>query len=193
MKAHEEVNSLLRAGAGLVARRDHPQLAASFDWLVRNGRLTAVLPGIYAAPESAHSWQTRARALALRHHDAILVGAVAARISFWPDAPLDQVEAAVRGVLKPQPGFSFNRRHIPEELIAERDGLRYKIPALTAIDLATFACSDALDIALRSRAATLARMYEALRLTPHRAGRRAAARDRRGSVRVGSLAERTYR
>jgi hypothetical protein len=57
--------------------------------------------------------------------------------SFWPEAPLIHVEAAVRGVLKPQPGFSFNRRHIPEELIAERHGLRYTVPALTAIDLAT--------------------------------------------------------
>lgn len=131
-----------------------------------------MLPGIYASPDIAHSWLTRSRALALRHHDAVLLGAAAARISFWPDAPLNHVEAAVTGVLKPQPGFSFNRRHIPEELIAERDGLRYSIPALTAIDLATFARSDALDIALRARVATLAGMYEALHLTPHRAGNR---------------------
>ena len=102
--------------------------------------------------------------------DAVLLGAAAARISFWPAAPLDHVEAAVRCVLKPQPGFSFSRRRIPEELIAVRGGLRYTVPALTAIDLATFECSDAIDIALRVRAATLAGMYEALRMTPHRAG-----------------------
>ena len=129
-----------------------------------------MLPGIYARPDVAHSWRARARALALRDQDAVLLGAAAARISFWPDAPLNRVEAAVRGVRKPQPGYSFNRRHIPQELIAEREGLRYTIPALTAIDLATFACSDALDIALRTRAATLAGMYDALRLTPHRSG-----------------------
>lgn len=129
-----------------------------------------MLPGIYASPDVAHRWQTRARALTLRHQDAVLLGAAAARISFWPDAPLNHVDAAVYGVLKPQPGFSFHRRHIPAELIAEREGLRHTIPALTAIDLATFACSDAIDIALRARAATLAAMYEALRLTPHRAG-----------------------
>jgi very-short-patch-repair endonuclease len=75
-------------------------------------------------------------------------------------------------VLKPQPGFSFSRRYIPAELITEREGLRHSVPALTAIDMATFACSDALDVALRVRAATLARMYEALRSTPHRAGNR---------------------
>ena len=84
--------------------------------------------------------------------------------------PSIHVEAAIRCVLKPQPGFSFSRRRIPEELIAVRGGLRYTVPALTAIDLATFECSDAIDIALRVRAATLAGMYEALRMTPHRAG-----------------------
>jgi hypothetical protein len=117
-----------------------------------------VLPGVYAAPEVARSWQTRVRALGLRHVDAVLLGAAAARISFWPEAPLHRIEAAVPSVLKPQPGFSFNRRSIPAELIAEREGLRYSVPALTAIDMATFACSDALDVALRVRAATLARM-----------------------------------
>ena len=131
-----------------------------------------MLPGVYAAPEVARSWQTRVRALGLRHVDAVLLGAAAARISFWPEAPLDRIEAAVPCVLKPQPGFSFSRRYIPAELITERGGLRCSVPALTAIDMATFACSDALDVALRARAATLARMYEALRLTPHRAGNR---------------------
>ena len=84
--------------------------------------------------------------------------------------PSIHVEAAIRCALKPQPGYGFCRRRIPEELIAVRGGLRYTVPALTAIDLATFECSDAIDIALRVRAATLAGMYEALQMTPHRAG-----------------------
>ena len=172
VNARAEVDALLRAAGGLVSRRDHPDLAASFDWLVREGRLTPVLPGVYAASEIAHTWQTRVRALGLRHRDAVLLGAAAARVSFWADAPLDRIEAAVPSALKPQPGFLFNRRYIPAEMIIERAGLRYSVPALTAIDLATFECSDAIDIALRTRAATLAGMYEALRMTPHRAGNR---------------------
>ena len=170
MSARDEVKLLLKAGGGLLLRRDHPQLGGSFDWLIREGRLATVLPGVYATSEIAGTWQTRARALALRHPDAVLLGAAAARISFWPAAPLDHVDAAVRSSLKPQPGFTFNRRRIPAELIAERDGLRYSVPALTAIDLATFVCSDAIDIALRVRAASLAGMYQALHMTPHRAG-----------------------
>jgi very-short-patch-repair endonuclease len=172
MRRRDEVELLLRTGGGLVVRREHPQLGASFDWLIREGRLATVLPGVYATPEIARTWQTRARALALRHRDAVLLGAAAGRVSFWPGAPLNHVEAAVRCVLKPQPGFSFSRRRIPEELIAARGGLRYTVPALTAIDLATFECSDAIDVALRIRAATLDGMYEALQMTPHRAGNR---------------------
>jgi very-short-patch-repair endonuclease len=170
MRTHDEVELLLRDGGGLVVRRDHPELGGSFDWLIREGKLVTVLPGVYATPEIAQTWRTRARALALHHRDAVLVGAAAARVSFWPAAPLIQVEAATRCAVKPQAGFSFCRRRIPEELIAVRGGLRYTVPALTAIDLATFECSDAIDIALRVRAATLAGMYEALQMTPHRAG-----------------------
>jgi very-short-patch-repair endonuclease len=171
--AHEEeVNSLLRTHGGLVVRRDHPKLAGTFDWLLRNGKLVTVLPGVYAPPEIAESWQARARAVGLRHHNAVLLGGAAARISFWPEAPLERIEAASRSVLPPQRGFIFTRRHIPGDLVAQRQGMRYSVPALTAIDMATFACSDAIDIAFRVRAATLAGMYEALRLTPHRAGNR---------------------
>ena len=170
MNSHDEINLLLRAGAGLLVRRDHPHLAGSLDWLVREGRLAAILPGLYAIPEITSSWQTRAKALALRHPDAVLLGAAAARISYWPEAPLDYIEAAIPYLVKPQPGFKFNRRHIAAELITERDGLRYSIPALTAVDLATFVCSDAIDVALRVRAATLRGMHDALRMTPHRAG-----------------------
>ncbi|MFL6043514.1 MAG: hypothetical protein ACJ72M_00180 [Propionibacteriaceae bacterium] len=60
MRTYEELNSLLRTHSGLLARRHHPELAGSFDWLLRDVRLTLVLPGIYAAPEIAGSWQTRA-------------------------------------------------------------------------------------------------------------------------------------
>jgi hypothetical protein len=170
VNSHDEINLLLRAGAGLLVRRDHPHLAGSLDWLVREWRLAAVLPGLYAIPEITSSWHARAKALALRHRDAVLLGAAAARISYRLEAQLDDIEAAIPYLVKPQPGFKFNRRHIAAELITERDGLRYSIPALTAVDLATFVCSDAIDVALRVRAATLRGMHDALRMTPHRAG-----------------------
>jgi hypothetical protein len=70
----------------------------------------------------------------------------------------------------PAAGFLFTRRRIPPELIRERDGLRFTDPALTAIDLADLDCADGIDIALRARAATLAGMHEALRLSRKRRG-----------------------
>ncbi len=139
-------------------------------WLVRQGKLQAVLPGIYAPPEVARNVEVLMRAVSLRHTDAVVLGAAAARASFWPDAPMRTIDVAASTRLARRQGYTFSRRHIPAELVVERAGLRYTAPALTAIDLATLECADAIDIALRTRAATLGGMYDALRLTPNRAG-----------------------
>ena len=170
MKAQSEVDLLVRRGGGLISRRDHPALANTVAWLVRQGKLVPVLPGIYAPPELARNVEVMMRAVSLRHTDAVVLGAAAARASFWPDAPLRTIDVAAATRLARRQGYTFSRRHIPAELVVERAGLRYTVPALTAIDLATFECADAIDIALRTRAATLGGMYEALRLTPNRAG-----------------------
>jgi hypothetical protein len=37
----------LLAGGGLIARRCHPELIASMEWLVQRGELMSLLPGIY--------------------------------------------------------------------------------------------------------------------------------------------------
>jgi very-short-patch-repair endonuclease len=170
MKARSEIDLLVRLGGGLISRRDHPSLANTMAWLVRQGKLVPVLPGIYASPEIARSIEVLMRAVSLRHPDAVVLGAAAARVSFWPEAPIRAIEVAAPTRLASHPGYTFSRRHIPPDLVVERAGLRFTAPALTAIDLATFECTDALDIALRTRAATLEGMYEALRLTPNRTG-----------------------
>ena len=170
VKAHAEVEVLARRSGGLISRRDHPALAHTMAWLVRQGKLVPVLPGIYAPPELAHNVEVLMRAVGVRHTDAVVLGAAAARASFWPDAPVRTIEVAAPSRLASRPGYTFSRRHIPVELVVERAGLRYTAPALTAIDLATFECADAIDIALRTRAATLEGMYQALRLTPNRVG-----------------------
>jgi very-short-patch-repair endonuclease len=167
MKARSEVELLIRRGGGLISRRDHPSLANTMAWLVRQGKLVPVLPGIYAPPEAARSIEVLMRAVRLRHPDAVIFGAAAAWASFWPEAPVGTIGVAGSTRLASRPGYTFSRRHIPAELVIERAGLRYTAPALTAIDLATFECADAIDIALRTRAATLGGMYQALRLTPN--------------------------
>jgi hypothetical protein len=42
-----ELGRLLADGGGLIARRCHPELIASMEWLVQRGELMSLLPGIY--------------------------------------------------------------------------------------------------------------------------------------------------
>lgn len=154
----------------MIARRDHPQLRTRLDHLIRRGDLVAVLPGVYTPRALVSRPDIRMRAAMLRHPDSVLIGAAAAKVSYWPDLRLGDIELAVRAFPKPAAGFQFSRRRIPPDLVLDRNGLRCTDPALTAVDLATFACADAIDVALRTRAATLDGMYEALRRTPNRWG-----------------------
>jgi hypothetical protein len=90
-----EIQRLL-AAEGVISRRDHPEIDTTVRYLVRRGDLARVLPGIYATTDRAASQQTRISALSRFDPDATLVGAVAARISFWPDLRVDVIECAVR-------------------------------------------------------------------------------------------------
>jgi very-short-patch-repair endonuclease len=167
----QEVQRLLTAD-GVIARRDHPELDTTLRYLVRRGDLARVLPGIYSAADQAASLQTRVRALGRLDPDAVLVGAVAARVSFWPDLRVDTIECAVRHSRAPKAGYCFSRRHIPDELVVNRSGLRYTTPALTALDLCAAVGGDAIDQALRARATTLAQLDRAMELTAARVGNR---------------------
>lgn len=112
----------------------------------------------------------RMRALARWDPDAVLTGAAAARVSYWPEVRLDRIDATSRWQRRPQRGYAFSRRRIPPELVIERRGLRLTVPSLTALDLADIDHTDALDIALRTRVVTLDSLHEALRLTSCRPG-----------------------
>jgi very-short-patch-repair endonuclease len=167
----QDVQRLLTAD-GVIARRDHPELDSTLRYLVRRGDLARVLPGIYSAADQAASLQTRVRAVSRLDPDVVLVGAVAARVSFWPDLRVDMIECAVRHSRAPQAGYCFSRRHIPDELVVNRSGLRYTRPALTALDLCAAFGGDAIDQALRTRATTLAQLDRAMELTSARVGNR---------------------
>jgi very-short-patch-repair endonuclease len=165
----QEIQRLL-AAEGVIARREHPELDTTLRYLVRRGDLARVLPGIYAAADQATSLASRLRALSRFDPDAILVGAVAARVSFWPDLRVDMIECAVRHSRARQPSYCFTRRYIPAELVVSRSGLRYTTPALTALDLCLTVGGDAIDQALRTRASTLVLLQRAMDLTGARVG-----------------------
>jgi hypothetical protein len=121
-----EVARLLRAQGGVIRRQDHPELTAACDWLLRQGRLVAMLPGIYSVPGWRQNPHIAIRGALLAHPDGVLIGGAAARVSYWPTAPLDKVELAVPRKLTPQAGFGFSRQHVPPELALQRKG-RLKI------------------------------------------------------------------
>ncbi|MGI3782692.1 MAG: endonuclease domain-containing protein [Janthinobacterium lividum] len=166
-RLQDEVWAVLRRN-GVIARRDHPELLGAIDWLVRRDQLCRVLPGVYAPTERAEDFRVRAAAVARWSPDAVLTGASAARLTFWPAAPMDLVEVATarRGSYR---GFRLVERVVPGELVVEQHGLRLAAPALAALDLSD-TTTDAIDQVLRSRTATLDGLWRAFELTRGRRG-----------------------
>jgi very-short-patch-repair endonuclease len=162
----------LLATEGVVVRRDHPKLIGAIDWLVRNGDLRPVLPGVYAEQGVCDSIQTRILALMHWDPDAVLLGSAAAWVSFWPEIRVSSIMCSLKHHRRPQPGYQFTRQLIPAELVVNRSGIRYTSPALTALDLCGARGGDVIDQALRARSTTLGQLYRALDLTGGRKGNR---------------------
>ena len=155
----------------VIARRAHPDLVTVLDRAIRLGEIEAVLPGVYARVDHKAFPAVRVEALQLYEPSAILVEHAAAQLSFWPTVEVDAVAAAVSRKLASQAGYRFRRRTIPNHLVQEIGGVRMTKAALTAIDLG----ADAIDVALRTGAATLDDMRDALaaiRSQPGNAARR---------------------
>jgi hypothetical protein len=70
---HEDIQQVL-ATDGVIVRREYPRLVGTFERLVRNGDLRAVLPGVYAEPRACDSSRTRIQAVMRWDPDAILIG-----------------------------------------------------------------------------------------------------------------------
>jgi hypothetical protein len=56
--------------------------------------------------------------------DAILVGAGAAWVSFWPEISIFRISCSLRHPRRQQLGYEFTRGQIPLELVVSRFGLR---------------------------------------------------------------------
>jgi very-short-patch-repair endonuclease len=179
-----DVEILLREGGGVIRRRDHPKLAQRLDRLRARGELITVLPGLLSTPEGAQNWSVRLRAgLRWAGRDAVVTRYAAARLTFWPDCPVDEISFAVSGnPPRRQPGWPVVSRLFPPEMIWERSGVRLTGSAYTAVDLADSAdAGDIVDRALRSRQATLPGLWAALSAMPGRRGNVARARILRDS------------
>lgn len=165
----ERILELLRHEGGLLVRRDHPRATRQLDHCVKSGRLRAVLPGIYAAPDP--TWELRIRAAAAFRPGSVVVGAAAARLLWWPECPIDAVRVAtteqVRGSY---PGFVWERRRLPPDLIVDRDRVRLACPALSVVELIPTLGGRVIDEALRRKVVRLPELWAALAACPNRSG-----------------------
>lgn len=150
--------------------RDHRDLRHAILRATEAGRLRRLLPGVYVDAGRAGELRVKAAAVARWDPSAVICGRGAAALTYWPEILVGPLEVASPVRHADQRGFTFVERRVPPDLVREVGRVRTTVPALTAVELATFTFTDPIDLALRRRVASLASMHEALRLTSHRRG-----------------------
>ena len=141
-----------------------------------------MLPTVYAPSSAPITLELRAAALKDLDPDAIITGAAAARLTWWPQLATDILSATRPGSLVAVPGFRWEQRDIPRDLVVDRGGLTLANAALSVLDLISDKGGNAIDEALRRKACTLPDLWAAFELTRGRAGnglRRALLHDSR--------------
>jgi len=134
------------------------------------GRVVRLLPGTYVPRELADDFATKVQAVAAWSPRAVIVGAAASRMTFWPGLPVDAIDVARMGRVPTAAGYRFWRRPIDPDHVVFAGDVRVAVPALAAIDLVERMGGDAIDACLRSRRARLADLWAAVRAHPNRRG-----------------------
>lgn len=166
-----EMEQAFRDGAGLLLRREHPSLANTLDRALGAGLVQTVLPGVLA-PAGDLSLVARARAALLLEPAAVITGEAAAALTWWPELSVETVGIASSAKRVASAGYARERRIVPPDLVLEQGGARVTNPALTVLDLIPRLGGNAIDEALRRRAATLDQMVSLLESLPARRGDR---------------------
>ena len=169
MKNDDVIDELLALDRVILAR-EHPKLENSLVRAASAGRLVRPLPGVFADPGNADELLTKVVAVSRWDPSAVIRGRAAAALSYWPEIKVSSVEVASPVRHTAQPGFAFQRRHIPSDLVQRRGPLAFTTPPLTAIELATLDDTDPIDQALRQKVADLASLQHALEQTRKRRG-----------------------
>ena len=154
----------------MILAREHPRLENALVRAATAGRLVRPLRGVFADPGNAADLLTKVVAVSRWDSNAVIRGRAAAALSYWPEVGVDEVEVASPTRHAPQPGFAFEHRRIPVELVQRQGPFTFTVPPLTAIELATLEDSDPIDVALRRKAADLGSLRDALQQTRRRRG-----------------------
>lgn len=172
MKGVDEVWDVLDR-VGLVTRKDNPFLVGAMEWLQRTGRLKTLLPGVLVASGAEASFETRVAAVAAWDPDAVVSGLAAARLGYWPEAPVDEVVVITRRRLRPRKGYRFIRARVdPEHVVQTPAGIRHTSPTWTALWLADSDNGAATDEALRTGGSSTQQLAEGLQQMRGRRGTR---------------------
>lgn len=155
-----------------LVRRGQTWLSPStISRLAAAGDLVAVLPGTYLRSDVAADPRWRAAAVPAWRPGAVLLRDIAAAATFWPERAVSRIDAACASTLQ-RPGYRFERRTIPPELVVNRGEALLTHPALTALDLAVPTGGDSIDNVLRSKMVRIGDLEAALAATPNRRGNR---------------------
>lgn len=155
--------------AGNLAVRPGPAYSYDVCRAVARGELVRVLPGVYCVAGTEGHVATRCAAVMASDPNAVITGAAAAALTWWPEREVGVVEAYRRRPV-PVRGFRWLAGAPPEDLVHRTAHLNLATPALGVIDMLPEVGGLAIDEALRRRCTTLAELEAALLLTPYRKG-----------------------
>lgn len=135
-----------------------------------------MLPGTYIDRDFRDDFGTRVAAVGQWSSKAVITGAAAARLTFWPELVVQQIDVARRGRVPHATGYRFHRVVVDRDHIHWFHGIRVASPAWAAVDLAGETGGDSIDRCLRSRRARLEDLWVAFAAQSGRRGNGARRR-----------------
>ena len=166
---HRDLIDELSQPPHLILVRGRERIQCLAQRAYERGELVRPLAGVYAAADTA-GLDALAVVVGTVHPDAVISGRAAAALTWWPELEASGLTAVARHRLASGDGISFAKGVVPPELIVESNGIRLTHPSLTVLDLVPELGGEAIDEALRRGVVTLDQLWEALALTPQRAG-----------------------
>ena len=154
----------------IVARRDHPHLRNHIDHLIRSGQLTPLLHGVSCWADQEPDFFLLVRAAVSWNPRAILVGATAAALTWWPELKPDRVELASPPPRNPPPWIRCRRLRIPASLTEELGDTRVVTPELSVLGMLDGGDANPMCEALRRGVTTVARIRTTLEQIPRASG-----------------------
>ncbi len=164
------VDYALAEGGGIIQT---PLLRSERNKLSRAvlaGKLVRLYPGVLVAAHLADDPAVQARAALLWQPQGVLMARAAARVTFWPQCPVDKIDLSTAHIKNPPKGVRLHQRRIPVDLRRPWFAGQVTVTELTILDLAADDAWEPLCHALRSRAVSAASLARANDLLAHRPG-----------------------